>query len=88
MEQMRLAEERGNQWIQGKRDEANSAQMKANSLLQTATRTQQKVLHTFAPDGSVVKRTVGTVKGGKKQKKDKKLQKPTFNPFMPNEIAR
>jgi len=80
---MRLASERGNQWLQDKREEANSASMKSTVLLQTATRTQNKVLNTLAPNGRLVQRTVGTFKTGS-AKAEVKHQKPTFNPFMPN----
>merc|ERR1719335_721564 len=90
-EEMRLAQQRGSQWLQDKREEANLAAVKASSLIQTAARTQQKIVNTFAPDGKVVKRTVGVLKASsksEKKKNKKELQKPTFNPFLPNEVAR
>merc|ERR1719213_1356763 len=73
-EEMRLAQQRGAQWLQGKRDEANSAAMKGTFLLQTATRTHHK-------NGKVVQRTVGAFKAtdpktAAKKKQKKERQKP------------
>merc|ERR1719272_2618942 len=82
-EEMCLAQARGAQWLQGKREEANLMVVKATSLIQTATLTQQKLIKSFAPNGKVIQRTIGTFKAGGAKSKEGHHEKPTFNPFMP-----
>mmetsp|Transcript_93899 Transcript_93899/g.163069 ORF Transcript_93899/g.163069 Transcript_93899/m.163069 type:complete len:122 (+) Transcript_93899:117-482(+) len=87
-EELRLAQERGAKWLQGKRDQAGRAQMKASMLLQTATSPLQKVASDFMPNGRLVQRTVVPFKANSQKANEAKYKKPTFNPFMPNEITR